>query len=423
MTLPQLLSLASPYVGIVSSHVRLLRTPDEPALITVGCTLADATDVVGQELDEHSGGAHTTYEGALGAALGEAAERYSGAFVPAARLVSATARELGRDAVDPARFALFHDRQYAAPGFPFERFTRETRLRWIEGRSLGDGEGAWLPAQLVHLTRPLEGEPCIGYSTSNGLACGGTEQDALVGGLCELIERDAFMIAWSNRLSLPLLDVSRHPVLCELDRRLFRTTGLSYSAVDLSVFLGIPAVLGIVHGPPGEAGALGVGGGCAPSLEDAWRKALAEAFSVRRWARDLALEGRARPEAPEQIASFEDHIAFYLDHDRAEHAAFLDASPDRRDAREIEPVPPEEIAERLGDRGLKSYWVDVTAPDVAEAGLTVARVVVPELCALDVFHTARYLGGERLYRAAFDAGIASRPLEFEDVNPFPHPYP
>ena len=63
------------------------------------------------------------------------------------------------------------------------------------------------------------------------------------------------------------------------------------------------------------------------------------------------------------------------------------------------------------------------APDVAELGLKVTRVLAPELCPLEVSHSARFLGGTRLYEAAASIGLRPDVLPFEDVNPDPHPFP
>ena len=83
----------------------------------------------------------------------------------------------------------------------------------------------------------------------------------------------------------------------------------------------------------------------------------------------------------------------------------------------------EAICRRLERRGLSAYAVDVTAPDIREAGLWVARAVVPELCGLDVVHGIRYLGGRRLYDAPVDAGLLDQPLDLSELNPDPHPFP
>jgi ribosomal protein S12 methylthiotransferase accessory factor len=79
-------------------------------------------------------------------------------------------------------------------------------------------------------------------------------------------------------------------------------------------------------------------------------------------------------------------------------------------------------AERVEAAGSSGYAVDVTSPDVRHS-VFVVKVVAPELWALDVIHSARFLGGSRLYRAALDAGLRLQPLAESDVNPEPHPFP
>jgi ribosomal protein S12 methylthiotransferase accessory factor len=424
-------AVVSPYTGIVRGLVSLARATHESALVGFGAVVADRVERDGDGPSGTSGGSHWDPAAARAAAIGESLERYSAAHLPAG-LVVASADELGPAAVDPASFALFHESQYAAAAFPFRPFTSSTRLRWVRGWSLADGAPAWLPAQLVYL--PVVGpggEPPIGYATSSGVACAATPERAVATALYELVERDAFMLVWASRLSLPLLDWSGDPELRRLDERYFACTGLRHSAVDLSVFFGVPVVLGVVHGLEGRLGALGVGAGCAATVQTAWRKALAEAFDVHAHVRDALVRdpGLARG-AAEEIGSFDDHIFFYGAPERARAASFLDASSVRRPVADVTPLPDlddhgqvGELVGRLASRGVDAYAVDVTAPDVRDAGFCVVRVVCPQLCALDVVDRARFLGGTRLYRAAYEAGLVERPLELADLNRDPHPFP
>jgi ribosomal protein S12 methylthiotransferase accessory factor len=430
-TLSVLTSFLSPYTGIARNYVELLHAPDEGRLVSLGCALAHGEPVIGIPITDHSGGSHGERRLALAAALGEAIERYSASYLPESGFVTASADDLHGEAVDPDRFALFHEEQYGREGFPFRRFERETRLRWTEGFRIPDGARAYLPVQLAYIRPPIVDEHPIGYSTSNGVACGATLEEAILGGLFEVIERDAFMITWYNRLSLPRLIWDGDRAMTELIERSFAPAGLDYSLIDLSVFFDVPTVLGVVHGPPGQLGALGVGAGCAVTIHEACRKALSESFAVRRWARDMAYaEPDRRPSTSSDIQTFDDHILYYAEERNSVHARFLDSSPVTRHVQEISAVEGSNVKEQIGalarrlaQRGLSAYAVDVTSPDVRSSGLSVARVIAPELCQLDVLDTARLLGGRRLYFAAYEAGLRSEPLALADVNIHPHPFP
>jgi ribosomal protein S12 methylthiotransferase accessory factor len=266
-------SIVSPYVGLVRSiDERLVDTAD--ARLAVYTTELAADDrLLGSSLD-HVGvasGMAPDHEHAASAALGEAVERYSLSFVPPGRIVHATAAELGDTAVAPETFALFAPEQYAQPRFPFRPFTRETRVPWVDGWDLATGDQAWVPAELVFLADAVRaGTDRIGYATSSGAACAETAGEAVVRGLLELCERDAFMILWAARLSLPLLDWTGSAEMLELDRRYFAPTGLRYAAVDLSRFHGVPSVLGVVRAPETEPAVLGVGAGTDATIERAW---------------------------------------------------------------------------------------------------------------------------------------------------------
>lgn len=430
--LPRLRTFVSPFTGIVRSVDETLVTPDEHRLISIACEVADGRPTVGRPVEEYASSEHPLRDAAEAASIGEALERYSAAFVPEEWLVVSSAERLP-SAVDPARFALFHDTQHADPTFPFCPFRSDTVVSWVAGFALPSGRAAYLPAQLTFMAwgRQAAAEEPIAYTTSSGLACAPTLEEALLAGVLEQIERDAVMLAWYDRLSLPLLDWSHDPELVSLDARYFAPTGLRYSAVDLSVFFGIPTVLGVVHGASGVLGALGVGAASAPTVAVAWRKALAEAFAVRRWVRDHALERPGDVERPAvEIQGFDGHTMFYAHPDRAARAAFVDSSSDRRDTRDIAPLEGSNVLERieaacdrLAWRGVSAYGVDVTSPDVRSAGFRVVRVLAPELCQLDVIERARFLGGSRLYEAAYEVGLVPRGLGVGDLNPDPHPFP
>ena len=428
--LERLEGAVSPVVGIVTRTVATTSTSDESTLPNCASELASATRTLGAPTVAYGSGAHPDPWRARAAALGEAIERYSAMFVPGERLRPATAREVGDVAVHPDRFALFHPVQHAEPGFPFAPFELDTRTEFVEAFSLADGEAAYLPAQLVYLRQPVSGLRPIGYSTSSGLACAPTLAEAVLAALLELVERDAVMLAWKCRLLLPVLDWSEDDDLLEFDRRYFAPTGVPFGVIDGSAFLGVPIAIAVVHGPPGTRAALAVGAGAAATVAEAWLKAVSEGFGVYRWLGQQSKGVAAFQPEPNAIASFDEHMLFYARPEQAALAAFLDASAERTATRRVAPLEGtspvaqiDALVARLARHGCSAYAVDVTSPDVRALGLRVARVISPELCALDVSHRARFLGGRRLYDAAYRAGVLPRPLTLDELNPLPHPFP
>ena len=426
-------ALVSPYTGLVRSAEQTLASPDDSRLVHVDCTTGDCTALTGDAGVVTGGGSGRSLDEALVAAVGEVAERYSGAWSAGCETVLATAAELGAEAVAPERFTLFSERQHNAPGFPFRRFTAATRVSWVRGISLPAGEPAWLPAQLVYMPWPLRpGEEPIGHATSNGLAAHATFAEATLSGLLEVLERDAFMITWGARLEWPRLVWSSNSPLSAFSALYFEPTGLKLAALDMSAIWGVPCVLGVARSRVAGDAPIGVGAGAAATIERAAEKALDEALRVRSWARELRLRdprGERLPR-PDAIVQFEEHVAFYSRNENAERAVFLAASGERR---RRDAVPPLEgatvgeriatICDRLDRERAGAFCVDVTAPDVRAAGVTVARVVVPELCPLDAAHATRHLGGTRRLDVPAALGLTGQPLREDELNPDPHPFP
>jgi ribosomal protein S12 methylthiotransferase accessory factor len=421
----------SPLVGIVTRTVSTTHTTDEASLPNCAGELASARPTLGAESVAFGSGSHPQPSRARAAALGEALERYSALFVPRERLRLTTAGSLGDAAVRPSSFSLFHPTQLGDPRFPFVSFTDDTRTTFVEGLSLRDGRTVYLPAELVYLGRPPTTQRPIAYSTSSGLACAPTFTEAVLAALLEVIERDAVMLAWKCRLSLPRLDWSGDRASATLDRRYFSSTGVAFDVLDGSGFLDVPVAIAVVRGEAGSRAPLAVGAGAASTVAEAWLKALVEGFGVYRWLRQQTL---ARPEAsvpdPDAIETFDDHMLFYARPEHAGLASFLTSSAERRPTAAVGPLegatPRQQIdavLRRLETHGITAYAVDVTAPDVQALRLCVARVVTPELCALDVSHRARFLGGARLLGAAHEAGLVPGPLQLDDLNPLPHPFP
>ncbi len=426
---------ASPLVGIAHRLFEQLRDVDDIRMTGVGAQACESTWLIGAACNELNGGGAGDPRQARAAAIGETVERYSGAYVDVDALRWATAADLaaaGVDHVRPDELTLLSAEQLADPACPFEPFTATTPLCWLTGYELADGHPVAVPAQLVNLVNGVFGDVAIGYSTSNGMACGCTWEEAVVSGLLELVERDAFTATWYGRLSLRRIEVASSPQL----RRFFADhvdpTGLDVSLIDLSQLVDVPVVLAVVRNPGSGVAPLALGAAASASPLTAVRKAVIEAFQTRTWAKAEQREGTVIDPALgfDQVKDFDDHVRLSL-HPRAiEAAAFLDASTEVVPLDALPAVPGDtpgaivqEVTDRLRRQGVRAIACDVTSPDVAEGGLVVAKVFSPQLNPLDSGYATRLLGGHRLRHRAYDVGLLPAPLTSADLNPWPHPFP
>ena len=421
--------LVSPYVGPIRRLRELMTHPGQAPLPGFSAETADLRSIHRSGIRTMTGGAlHYNRDAAIAAAVGEAVERYCAAAVPD-DLTLAPARDLGPSAVAPDRFILFHPDQYAGPRFPFRPFSETVEVRWTRAVEVTTLVPAYLPAQLSYLTADGGNPPAetpIGYATSSGTACAPSAEEAILSALLELVERDAFMIAWYAQWSPPRLEWRHDPLLAAVERRYFRSTGLRYLCLDLTGIHQIPTVLTVVQGA--DVG-LAVGAASAWRPQDAWLRAMREAFATYAWADRLRQTAPPIPsERLQRVQTFADHIRFYADPANRPAAAFLWQSAESRYLSELPcrtAAPSEQIAAidgRLREIGARAYAVDLTTPDVRRAGLHVWRTLSPELQPLDVGYGRRYLGGTRLYAMA-ERLTGRRVSSPHDLNRWPHPFP
>src|SRR6185437_12395739 len=94
------------------------------------------------------------------------------------------------------------------PRCPLKKARKDAPLRWVQGLSLADGQPIWLPAVMVYMHIPYRSESeCFWFPISTGCAAHRSYEEALLGAICEVIERDALSLIWLQRLALPRLEL------------------------------------------------------------------------------------------------------------------------------------------------------------------------------------------------------------------------
>ncbi|HMY98389.1 MAG TPA: TOMM precursor leader peptide-binding protein [Burkholderiaceae bacterium] len=364
-------------------------------------------------------------------ALGEAVERYSGAVYRPDEVVYARRSELDGRSLDPVDLVLYHPSQYPAlPYAPYE----DNRLGWVSARSLASNENVLTPAMAVFMNYRAHDAPEFLFPiTSNGLAAGRTLLQAVLSAAGEVLERDAFTIAWLNRLPARRFAATLHP---DTD---IANIALSYQrrGVDIRLYLlptdhemSVFAAVAVEQGPDGPALVFGLGAGWDPV--EASRKAVLEVGQVR-----PALRRRMRrPDAqkrlqvllsdPREVATIDDHDLLYASPKAMEKAAFwLDVAEEPFTFRRRSTLPASTLLGHLVDwlrsHGSDLLYVNLTPPDMERLGLYTARAILPKFQPIDFGWKERRLGGDRLYQLPATLGFRSRPVRWEELNHDPHP--
>lgn len=419
-------------VGVVHS-VNVRRADSGPRIYLAGSTTSDLSLVRPGLGVVRNGGAGFAKRDALNATIGESLERYAAGVSRPGGLRLASWTELtraGEPAVRPAEFGLFAESQYAEPEFPFARFAEDTRVRWVRATRWTDGETAWVPASQVFLYyRRARDETPIAPSISTGLAAGPSRRDAVLGGLQEILERDALAISWLHRL--PPRPVPEDVVAgsSRVRYHLANATSWRVSFYDLSLDFAPTVVVAVMDGRGGPDPVLSFGSACRTSPEHAVEKAFLEAAQGLTYVRRLVKDYGDFDPGPDfgNVDEFNKHAILYTLRPELRRRAGYLVHPDEppvcaRPARTPPPEPDGDpldaaVAE-LAAAGHDTYVVDLSTPDTRSVGVDVVRVVVPGLQHLSGAHRFRLLGNPRLREAVRALGFGSEP-----DNPFPHPLP
>ena len=427
-------ALVDERVGIVNAVFDVRLQAGAPKFFHVAARACNTGAFTSQDSFTNTGGASTVRERAIVKAIGEAVERYCAAIFDVDDYPLFSYADAPGDAVAPAEFALYSDRQYDAPGFPWMRFEDDTTVRWIAALDLGAGAPCWVPACRVWIPYHYylgSGDGPIDQPISTGVACHETLDLATLSGICEVVERDAFTICWQAMMGPPQirLDTLDDEGYDLVER--FRRAGVDVTMFDLTLDHGIPTVLSVARSTAPGAPAFVFAASTAPSPRTAVRSSLEELAHTRRYSQWIkeAMAPAPHDRAYRTVQGQEDHLNFAADHANAARFEFLFSSDERRSFDELPDLATgdaaEEVAllvERIVAVGGRVLAVDVTSDDVRELGLRVVRAIVPQFHPLHLGHELRACGGTRLWQVPQSLGYAGADPE-TDGNPTPHPYP
>jgi ribosomal protein S12 methylthiotransferase accessory factor len=424
--------LVDPVTGPIKSFTKYEPGPADPVLHHWVTALADpAWDSFGRDTI-FCGGNALSNEIAQTAALGEAVERSSTCQLSFDDLLVARHCDIADHALDPLAWDLFDPRTRALPGFPYAAPSRQAKLSWVWGFSLTRMRPVRLPASRVFSPfRAVAAGDFFDAPVISGYSTHSTIEEAIYGALMEVIERDAFMIAWTNQLRLPRLAID--PTTAgEIGEYLaaFAARGIEVRCVLATLDLGAHAVIAIARSRQAGDPSSVVSAAADMDAGAACRKALKELSANRLSVRhEMLSAGDALPLPDPQLVI--DERAHGLLYARPDMDSCLDIwweSGNRMPP--PPPSPPSGITSRLQGcvdvlmRGeLEVAAIDLTAPAMESLGLRTVKVLVPGAYPMNFDGRFPHFGGKRMRQAPVAAGLLDTPLAIDELCTIPHPFP
>lgn len=392
-------------------------------------------------------GRQLNYESSQLTAVTEALERYGGVRPGGKRtVVRASYNQLGERALDPTTLGLPSNEQYELPDYPYRRYKPDLTFNWVWGYSFKHQRPVLVPEDYAYygtLYRSRQDHPFV-YEISNGCALGGCLEEAILYGILEVAERDAFLMTWYARLEAPRIDLDsvRDRSVALIVERIEYATGYTIHAFNTTLEQGIPCCWTMAVDEQDRFGwpkALCTAGAHLDH-EKALANALLELAPMVRDQKPYYAGNRERAlkmfNDPYAVLRMEDHSLLYSAPEAFERLGFLCTSTQQQSLDEsfkdsyARPRHSDLLQDLNNavvgylDAGLDVIVVDQTTPEHNVEDLSCVKVIIPGTLPMTFGHYHRRVNGlDRLYRVPYELGYYRRPLTDADINPHPHPFP
>ncbi|UOE20620.1 TOMM precursor leader peptide-binding protein [Thermobifida halotolerans] len=354
----------------------------------------------------------------------------------------ARAADLDAPHLDLTECGLYSEEFYRGHTGHYVPWSEQPEVPWVWGYSLRDERPLLVPEQIAYYLDHRTDHRNTVQECSNGCASGGSVTEAVLHGLLELLERDAFLVSWYGGLTPTEIDLDTvDSALVRQMRAHVDLFGYDLRCFDIRTDLPVPAVAAVAVRRDDGLGTLCFAGGASLDPADAVRAAVCETASyisgfperveaalerVERMADDYRLVTELSHHALlfglPRMAPLADHW-LRQDERRPLDEVFADWTAGRgahRDLRE----PVREIVAMLADRGMDTVVVDQTTPEQRLLGLHTVAVIVPGLVPIDFgWERQRALHLPRTRWAPHRAGLMPRPLRADELHRVPHPFP
>ena len=413
--------------------------PDEPRIVRYKIQIKPSSDVKSTQKKRALGSGYdtTSHSKALWAAIGESVERYAlKNYLPKKNeYVDASYNSIKKDALN------IHSLTGISPELRKKnifntKFNSQDIFRWVEGISLTQQKKIWIALQLVSFAGnegvSQRNEPRLRYLVSTGAGAHTTLNDAILSGTLELIERDAFMITWVNKISPPKIDL--RSVSDENLQKLFMQFtryNLELHALYLPSDFNVHTVLSIIIDKTGVGPAVCVGASSDFSIHDAIKNAVQESLASRLGIRaklhDMKLNVNDIQYKDVSSLGRWERLALWANPVNTNEIEFLlsskQISVDNIEQYKIPSTSKDKVSalvEEFRKNKVELSYKEILDKETSKyIGFQSVMMVAPELQPMHLLEKLPYLDGDRMKSVPKKLNIQT----FIKKNIIPHPFP
>ena len=318
------------------------------------------------------GGKGITKEHAKASAMMEGFERYSAEKQTDDEVVVATIDEISDfgEYIDPVSLNLPKELE--------KKCIDDISLEWTVSKDIISGDSFYIPTNAVyHPYLHDNNVQSLFKSNTNGLASGNILEEAILHGMLEVIERDAwsiFELTHKNYAQIDLESIESETVNDIISK--FESEGIKIKLMDFTADIKIPTIAASADDTvTKDAGLLTLGMGTHLDPEVAILRALTEVAQSRATQINGAREDTVRADFARE-AGYERmkriNKYYFIDEDEKIDLKDIENKSTSSITKDIEIVKDELMANDIG----RILYVDLTRP---ELDVSVVRVIIPEM--------------------------------------------
>lgn len=387
---------------IIHSIRRELFFNDEPKLYDY-CTAFTSSGCNKNKQISYAGGTDLDKESALLKSLGEALERYclgnkqqKDFFYPY--------KDIKERAINIFELCDYKQEQQLNNNL----YTENDIFSWCHGYNVFNFKKCFIPSQLVYVPYHNPNEKMLREPISTGAALSTSLGGSIYRGICEVIERDAFMISYLNQTKNNLVDLKRSGFELKELYEISRNYKLEPIVIDITSNLKIPTMISIIIDRTNLGPAISVGLSADLDPKKAAIKSLKEAFHSRPWIRKLIIQKNKNTD----INTFEGRAMYWSKTEMISKLNFLIKGEKIPLKNEIKTLTMREKLNKIesifNENNIYTYFVDLTTPEVKNHGFFVSKVIIPKLVPLYLNEKFKNIKYTRIKQ--------------EKINQIPHPF-